>query len=234
MIFGNEEEKIVKIATEYQSEMTDGVVQYDYKTGELFGAGFTTGTVENPANPFIEVFRLPQGERCQIDCKCYENGDCPFWVESEDDYCGGHFDEDMTDEFGSDRITCCIEAFAEEIGEDIRESIEEQVRDVLSEYLDDTLSKLNEIRIGISDRVAPYDYIKVRQEDWEMRVLDSYVDNAIENGLNLDGEPADYLDAEVQHLASVRFSEGDDVEFWGEVGCFIEDHDFDGALKLLQ
>ena len=230
MILGNKISKILKTATEYQSEMTDGVVQYDYETGKLFGAGFTTGTLENPANPFIEVYRLPQGERGEIDCKCYENDDCPFW----DDYFGGHFDEDIVDEWGDTRIECCIGAFADDVDEEvIRESVEEQVRNILSEHLGGTISKLNEIRIAISDIKTPYRYVDVRAENWEMDVLDVYVDSAIEHGFRLDIEPLDWLDAEVQNLANVRFSE-DDVEFWGEVGCLIEDHNLDGALKMLQ
>lgn len=235
MIFGFSKEEIMSKAVECQSSMTDGVVQYNYEDGKLFGAGFTTGTLENPANPFIEVYRLPQGERGEFDCKCHENGDCPFWIESEDDFCGGHFDEEMTDEYGDNRVTCCINSSLEDwdLEEEIKESIEEQVRDVISEYLGDTISKLNEIRIAISDIIASYDYFNVRQDDWEMRVLDSYVDDAVENGFVIDCEPADYLDAEVSYIAEVtRYNIKGDVD-WDKVSQSIEEHDFERALELL-
>lgn len=78
MILGHDESKIVKMAVSYQSEIADGVVQYNYKTGELCSASFTTGTVENPANPVIEVFRLSQGESGKIDYDC---GECPYRCE---------------------------------------------------------------------------------------------------------------------------------------------------------
>ena len=239
MILGKENLEIVEKAMRYQSEMTDGVVQYNYETDELFGAGFTTGTVENPANPFIEVYRLPQGESGEIDMKCHENGDCPYWVESEDDYCGGHFDEEMVNELYSGcRINCCMEAyvddgFEEDFENNFKEGVESQIRDVLSDYLGDTLSKLNEIRILCSDIVAPYDYFNVRQDNWEMDSMDMYVDNALEHGLFTTTEctPLEYMDADVQYLAGYRES---DNELLQKVGCLVEDGDLDGALKLLQ
>ena len=229
MILGNDISKIVKMASDYQSGMADGVVQYNYETGEFFGAGFTTGTVENPANPFIEVFRLPQGEEGEFDCKCHENGDCPFWIEDEN--C---FDDEMVDKYGDDRITCCINGALEDwdLENEIRESIESQIRDLLSDHLGDTISKLNKIRVEISDRLAPWNYFNVRQDNWEMRVLDTYVDNAIDYGFRIDGDPKAYLDSEIQHLAGVRFRR-EDSEFWNKVGSLIEDCDFDGALELL-
>ena len=227
------------MAVEFQSEITDGVVQYDYQNRELFGAGFTTGTVENPSNPFIEVFRLPQGERGEINCKCYENGDCPFWIESEDDYCGGHFDEDITDECGNNRITCCIDAYIDvdfdrDFEDNFNESVEEQIRDVLSDHLGSTISKLNEIRIAISDRLSPYNYFEVRNDEWEMDILDCYVDYAVSNGFTTNVEPREYLDAEIQHLVGLCEDRCDDTDYWNKVAKLIREHDFDGALEMLQ
>lgn len=228
MIFGKQNSEIVQLAVANQSAIADGVVQYNYKTGELFGASFTTGTLENPNNPFIEVFRLPQGEMGEIDCNCNE---CPF--RNEDVRYEGW--EKL---FPETRKECCMEAyidndFEDDFDDNFRESVEEQIRDVLSNHLGDTISKLNEIRIAISDRIASYDYFKVRTDNWEQNVLDTYVDSAFEDGFSTNGDPEGYLDAEVQSLANVRFRE-DEVEFWSKVGNLIEDHDFDGALEMLQ
>lgn len=235
MILGYTNEEILKEAIESHSQMADGVVQYDYQTGKLAGAAFTTGTIENPANPLIEIFRLPQGEPGEFDCKCHETGDCPFWIVSDDDFAGGHFDDDMIDEYGSDRITCCMNGSLEDwdLEEDIREDVELQIREVLSDYLGDTISKLNEIRVAISDIVAPYDYFNVRQDDWEMRVLDIYVDNAYDYGLALNDYSAfDMLESEMQWLiASCEYS---DNEYLQKAGALIEAHKLDEALECLK
>lgn len=230
MILGYEESKILRLATEYQSNMTDGVVQYNYETGKLYGAGFTTGTLENPANPVIEVFRLPQGEMGEIDMKCHETGECPFVT--------GFYDEEHRKLFPTTKIECCIDAYVDDGFEEyfddyFKEDLESQIRDVLSDHLGKTISKLNDIRIAISDRVAPYDYFNVRQDDWEMRVLDFYVDSAMEDGFTLI-EPTDYLDSEICNLSGICENSTEDVEFWTQVANKISDYDFDGALEMLQ
>ena len=228
MILGNDEATILKLAVDNQSTMFDGVVQYDYEDEKMFGASFSTGTIENPANPLIEVFRLEQGERGELDCKCHENDNCPFWIE-------GHFDEDMIDVYGDDRITCCINGCLEswDLEEDIREDLELQIREILSDHLSDTISKLNEIRIAISDILSPSDYFNVRQDDWEINVLDTYVDYAVNDGFTTKITPESYLDSEIQYLAGCQYFE-EDTEFWSKVGSLIEDYKFDEALKMLQ
>lgn len=227
MILGHEESKILQLATDYQSEMTDGVVQYNYETGEIFGAGFTTGTIENPANPFIEVFRLPQGEMGEIDCGC---DDCPF--RNED----ARY-PDWEKLYPESREECCMEAyidvdFRDDWESNWREIVEEQIRDVFKDYLGDTLSKLNEIRIAISDIVAPYDYYNIRQDNWEMRVLDNLVDDALESGFSFDDcSEFDFLDAEVQHF--IGTCEESENEYLRKAGCLIEAMRLDEALKCL-
>lgn len=216
MILGYNEDQIVKMAVSCQSEITDGVVQYNYKTGKLCGASFTTGETENPANPVIEVFWLKQGEDGKIDYDCDE---CP------------HNNYDC-------RISCCIDAyvdnyFDEDFENNFREHVESQIRDVLSDYIGETLSKLNDIRIAISDIIASYDYLSIRQDDWEMRVMDSYVDNALDNGLNItECTPIEYLDAEVVWISGIV--DENRSETLNKVGNLVENGDLDGALKLLQ
>lgn len=227
MILGYSNTEIVKKAVEYQSEITDGVVQYNYETGELFGAGFTTGETENPANPFIEIFRLPQGERGEIDCNCSE---CPFRDEDAQ-YPGWETLYPETHE------ECCVEAyidvdFRDDWEENWEEIVEEEIRDVLSDYLGDTLSELNEIRIAISDIVAPYDYYNVRQNNWEMRVLDNLVDMALESGFSFDDcSEFDFLDAEVQHFIGI--CEESENKYLRKAGYLIEAMRLDEALKCL-
>lgn len=227
MILGYTNDEIVKKAVECQSQITDGVTQYDYETGKLLSAGFTTGETENPANPVIEVFRLSQGERGEIDCNCDE---CPY--RNEDAQYPGW--ETL---YPETREECCIDAyidvdFRDDWEENWREIVEEQIRDVLKDYLGNTLSKLNEIRIAISDIVAPYDYHNVRQEDWEMRVLDNLVDNALESGFSFDNcSEFDFLDAEIQHFIGI--CEDSENEYLEKAGCLIEGMRLNEALKCL-
>lgn len=232
MVLGYSNEEIVRKAVESQSSMTDGVVQYDYEDNKLFGAGFTTGTTENPENPFIEVFRLRQGEDGRIDCRCWESGDCPYW----DDDIGvfGGFDEDKIVD-GRDCEDCCLEAYADDGFEEdwecnFKDGVEEQIRDVLSEHLSDAISKLNDIRIALSDRFEPWRYIDVRQDDWELRVLDYYVDAALEDGFTLDVSPRDWLDGDIENICLTLEEDRDFSDFVR----VLRDGDFDGALKLLQ
>lgn len=227
MILGYTNDKIVEKAVEYQSQMTDGVAQYNYETGEIIGAEFTTGETENPANPVIEVFRLSQGERGEIDYNCDE---CPY--RDEDAQYPGW--ETL---YPETREECCVDAYTDVDFQDDwesnwREIVEEQIRDVLKDHLGDTLSKLNEIRIAISDIVAPYNYYNVRQENWEIDVIDIYVDSAIESGFTLDIEPLDYLDAEIQHFIGI--CEDSENEYLEKAGCLIRAMKLDEALELLK
>ena len=228
MILGNSEEQIVKEAVSCQSYMTDGVVQYDYTTGKLYGAGFTTGTIENPANPVIEVFRLPQGERGEIDCDCNE---CPF--RCEDARYNG-----WRKLYPATRKECCVDAyidndFDDDFENNFRESVEEQIRDVLYDYIGDTLQKLDEIRIEISDIETPYNYFKVRQDNWCVDAMDLHTDNAMEYGLKItETDAIGYVDEQVQQIANWRFVEGvsETVE---KVAILVEDGKLDEALELL-
>lgn len=226
MIFGKDINEIVQKAVECHFDIADGVCQYDYSNDKIVGATFTTGTVENPANKVIELLRLSQGEDGELDCKCHENGDCPFFKK-------GKFDEEMVDEYGDNHITCCINGVLQDwdLEDEIKENVEPVVRDILTNYLGETVSKLNEIRIAISDIVTPYNYMNVRNDNWETNVLDTYVDNAIENGFSIDGDPEAWLDAEIQHLAGVQYK---DDPFWQKIGHLIENCKFHEVLELLQ
>jgi hypothetical protein len=218
MIFGNDESKIVKMAVSCQSEIADGVVQYNYETGELCSASFTTGTVENPANPVIEVFRLPQGEDGKIDYDCDE---CP------------HNNYDC-------RISCCINAYVDNYFDDdfennFKESVESQIRATLKKYLGEpkgTLATLNEIREMIIDHTEPHKYLDAVQDNWYYDVLDSYVDNAVENGFNItETDAIGYLDGEVEYLIGLTYNA--DTELMKTVRTLLEKRDIESAFDVL-
>ena len=220
MILGHENEQIVKTAVEYQSELTDGVVQYNYQTGELVGASFTTGTVENPKNPFIEVFRLPQGERGEIIFDCDE---CPFKEGTEE------------------HKNCCIDAYVDEFDEEFdanfRDDVERQIREIIEDHIGETLDKVNEIRIGISDIMTPYKSTDIRSDDFEMRVIDDLVDNAIENGFT-EVTPLKLLEGDILHIISTDYNpncekiEGEDKV--NQAIVLLGDGKLDEALECLK
>ena len=62
MIFGKSETEIVRLALAGHSNMTDGCALWDADNGKMVSASYTTGTVENPENHLVEVFRISQGE----------------------------------------------------------------------------------------------------------------------------------------------------------------------------
>lgn len=234
MILGYTNEEIVKKAVEYQSQISDGVAQYNYETGELFGAGFTTGEIENPANPVIEIFRLSQGERGEIDCNCNE---CPYRDEDAQ-YPGWETLYPETDE------ECCIDAytdidFHDDWEANWRECVEMQVRDVLKNYLGGTLSKLNDLRCELTYIIKGTGaYQQALQDNWEENVLDTYVDCAIDDGFTTEEDPLTYLDAEYEYLKNIaRYAEAGTMEeelLLGKVAGCMMNNDLDGALQMLQ
>lgn len=228
MIFGKSEHEIVKLAVEYQSEMTDGVVQYDYESNELFGAGFTTGTVENPANKVIEVFRITQGENPIVFINDEECAGC-------DRYCKGISHDELRE--SDECIECCIDAYIENFGfdedfEDFKDGVEEQVRELIRGHIWNALDKVDEVRIAILDKITPYDYVNNRANNTFVdNCIDSYVDCAMENGFSLETDPFDWIDGEIEYLALLC---EDQDAFWTKVSHKIREHDFDGALKLIE
>ena len=117
---------------------------------------------------------------------------------------------------------------------DIKEDVEFQIREVLSDHLSETISILNDIRIAISDIVAPYNYIKVRQEDWEMECLDKYVDFAIDCGFTTTVSPTQYLDADIEHLALLCEDRYENTQFWNEIASLLREYKFETVLEKLQ
>lgn len=237
MIFNTENSKILKLAVAGQSQMTDGCALYDADNGKMVTGSYTTETIENPENHLIEIYRLPQGERGQIDCKCHENGDCPFFKD-------GEFDEEMVDEYGDTRIDCCIQGCIEyfDLEEEVKESVEQQVRDLISEIVSDDLQKLDKIRLGKYRRftsVVQYEQ-ELMNNNYEMNVLDELVDMAIDSEFILvsakeflSGDVdniAGYFDAIVEDCKSTS----DEKKLASKVASALYDYNLDEALELLE
>lgn len=63
--------EIAKLAlANWQYGFCDGVVQMDMGDMSLHGASFTTGTLENPNNPFVEVYRIKQTSEFDLCSDC--------------------------------------------------------------------------------------------------------------------------------------------------------------------
>lgn len=115
-IWNFEATTVAQLAIEnHHCQFCDGVVQLDLENGELFGAPFTQGTIENPLNPFIEIYRIKQTEDlsdiCQ-DCngydECYRNGEL-VEEDSFNDCVEDTIIEHFKEEFNDDMIALCIE-----------------------------------------------------------------------------------------------------------------------------
>lgn len=238
MILGYTNTEIVKKAVENQSYMTDGVVQYNYVTGKVYGGAFTTGTIENPENPVIEIFRLPQGERGEIDCNCNE---CPFRYED------AQYPSWET-LYPETREECCVEAYAddgfeEDFENNFKELVEEEIRDIINTHIGDELSKLNKIYLKyyeLFENQQRY-YQKYFNEDFEMDVIDELVDDALEDGFTLI-DPLDWLDSKI-YFVHLKFDVCADYdvslsnsqkELAKDVAMKLLENDLDGALELLQ
>lgn len=115
-IWNLEATTVAQLAIEnHQCQFCDGVVQLDLENGELFGAPFTQGTIENPANPFIEIYRIKQTEDLSDICQfcsgydeCYKNDEL-IDKESFHDCVEDTVIEAFREEFDKKMINLCIE-----------------------------------------------------------------------------------------------------------------------------
>lgn len=235
MVFGYTEEEILRAAVESQCNITDGVAAYNYTTGKLHSCAYTTGETEHPDNHLIEIYRLRNGEDGELDCHCWENGDCPFWIDDDNYLIGGHFNEDMLDEYGNYRIDCCINGVADELDLET-DDLENLVHHILQNHLGKTLEKLSDIRLAVLDIVKPNRYVENRMEDWYESTLDVYTDLALDDGFSINNDPLDYLESEVIQIENYCLYGMDYGSIPGgeEIVKLMRSGDLDGALKLLQ
>ena len=236
-ILGFSETEIVKKAVENQSASFDGVVQYNYETGELFGCSMSTGETENPSNPFIEVFRLKQGELGEYHFGI--NKDMCFGCDFYDAHCKVYSEDDFRETVRCKE--CCIDSYVDDDFEDdfenhFKDGLELQIMDILGGHLRQTIIKMNEIRVELSDILHPYSYFDVRQDNWCFNVLDSYIDLAMADGFTLV-DPISYLDAEMQYITDcATYGESNNSEeekILGDVAGALRQKDLDKALEIL-
>ena len=99
------------IANHYP-QFADGVVQLNLDSGELSGVPFTQGTLENPENPFVEIYRLSQ--RFDPQDICSDCNGCTLLegeIEEEvfNDCLLEAIEEDFISNFDEREISDCLE-----------------------------------------------------------------------------------------------------------------------------
>jgi len=239
MIFNLDSTEIVKLAVENQNTHFDGVVQYNYESGKLFGCSMSTGETENPANPFIEVFRLHQGENVVLFVNHEECDGCDFY--------DAHHNTMTEDEMkATDRcIECCIDAYVENGFEDdfepFKEGIERQIRDLISDVVFEDLDKLSEVRLEYFRHFAPARYNEeLFNNSFESDVLDSLVEGAMDSEFKVL-TAQEYLSGDADNIANLcdeivcdPVRTDSEKELASEVAELLRDFDYAGALEVLQ
>lgn len=239
MIFNLENSEIVQLAVENQNTHFDGVVQYDYESGKLFGCSMSTGETENPANPFIEVFRLHQGENVVLFVNHEECDGCDFY--------DAHHNTMTEDEMkATDRcIECCIDAYVENGFDDdfepFREGVERQVRDLISNVVSDDLDKLSNVRLEFFRHFAPARYNEeLFNNSFESDILDSLVESAIDSEFKLTSAE-EFLSGDADNIANLCDEIALDTcrtdserELASKVAELLRDFKYDEALEVLE
>ena len=238
-IFNLDSTEIVKLAVENQSASFDGVVQYNYESGKLFGCSMSTGETENPANPFIEVFRLHKGENVVVFINSEECDGCDFY--------DAHHNTMTEDEMkATDRcIECCIDAYVENGFEDdfepFRDGVERQVRDLISNVVSDDLDKLSNVRLEFFRHFAPARYNEeLFNNSFESDVLDSLVESAIDSEFKL-ASAEEFLSGDADNIANLCDEIALDTcrtdserELASKVAELLRDFKYDEALEVLE
>lgn len=241
MILGYTPAEIIKLALEGQGPITDGCALYDYDKGKMVSGSYTTGTIENPANHLLEVYRIPQGEYTK-GIECYE---CPY----EDEEFIAKMQKEHPDLYPG-KEECCKDAWFDIACEDFYDDFEgdeqflrQEIRDIISDHIAEELSKLHKIHLLCYERFhSPVQYHQeVFNDTFEMDVLDNLEDTAMENGFSLI-DPKKWISGEIdmehnkwdsvvdydQHLSD------DERKLLHEISMKLLKEDLDGALKLLQ
>ena len=238
-VFNLENSQIVKLAIENQNTYFDGVVQYDYESGKLFGCSMSTGETENPANPFIEVFRLHQGENVVVFINSEECDGCDFY--------DAHHNTMTEDKMkATDRcIECCIDAYVENGFEDdfepFREGVERQVRDLISNVVSDDLSKLSEIRLEFFRHFAPARYNEeLFNNSFESDTIDSLVEGEMDSEFRLV-TAEEFLSGDADNIANLcdeialdTCRTDSEKELASKVAELLRDFKYDESLRLLE
>ena len=238
-VFNLDSTEIVKLAVENQSASFDGVVQYNYESGKLFGCSMSCGETENPANPFIEVFRLHQGENVVLFVNHEECNGCDFY--------DAHHNTMTEDEFLSTErcIECCIDAYVENGFEDdfevFKEGVERQVRDLISDVVSDDLETLSKVRLEYFRNFTPARYNEeVFNNSFESDVVDALVESAMDSEFKLVSAE-EFLSGDADHIANLCDENSLDTcrtdserELASKVAELLRDFKYDEALEVLE
>lgn len=243
MILGYDVSDIVELALNAQGSITDGCALYDYDNGKMVSGAYTTGTIENPANHLLEIYRISQGA---LNTDGFDCNDCPY----EDEEFITRMKKEEPNLYTS-KEECCRDAwfdiacenFYEDFDNNSRNSIEQEIRDIIENHIGEELSKLHEIHILCYERFySPYHYQQeIFNDTYEMNILDNLVDEAMENGFKLI-KPKKWLsgDIDMEHNhwdAIADYDENlsnDERKLLYNISMKLLKEDLDGALKLLR
>lgn len=219
-MFGVDNEKIVRLAFENQSDIYEGRVYLDYNRNEVFGVSMPPNLQPYPNDTLIEIYTLHAGERGTIDYKCDE---CPFIC--------GFDDEEERSAYPESREECCLQAYIDNDFEDdyednYREVVEERIEDVISNLVDNDLFKINEIRLEIMDT---YKYMnELTNNNFVLDWHDELVGGVFDYGLNTKEEDL------IQYIidAVTYWWEYSEDEKLTQLKYLLEDRKYDEALEL--
>ena len=109
--------------------------------------------------------------------------------------------------------------------------MEIQISDVIKDHIGELLDKYNTIRINILDILNPAEYYNHRNDDWELRVVDSLVDMVIESGFTTGTTPQEYLEGEYFYLMGLV--DDSDDEILNKVRSLLAEEKIDEAIEVL-
>lgn len=218
-MFGVDNEKIVRLAFENQSDIYEGRVYLDYEKDEIFGVSMPPNAQPHPDDHLIEIYTLYAGENNTIDYGCDE---CPFVC--------GFDDEEERSAYPETKEECCLQAYIDNDFEDdyednYKEVVEERIRDVISDLIDEDLFKINEIRLEILDG---YEYInELTNNNFVLDWYDELVDGVFDFGLATKEDLIQYIIDKVTYWW--EYSEDEKLI---QLKYLLEDRKYDEALEL--
>lgn len=219
-MFGVDNEKIVRLAFENQSDIYEGRVYLDYDNDEVIGAAMHPNEQTHPDDHLIEIYCLHSGERGEINYDCE---DCPFKY--------GFQDEEERNCYPQTKEECCLQAYIDNDFEDdyednYKEIVEERIRDVIEDLVSEELNKINEIRLEL---LEGQDYINAVNDYFIIETIDNIIEGIISYGFSLED---DLLEAEIIHLAeNFEYSENEKLR---PLHRLVEDRRYEEILSTLK
>lgn len=243
MVLGYNAAEIIKLALDGQGPITDGCALYDYDEGKMVSGSYTSGTIENPENHLLEVYRISQGDYTD-GLECHE---CPY----DDEEFMAKMKKECPELYPG-REECCkevwfdnaCECFCDDFYDNDEEmSLRQEIRDIISDHISDDLHKLHDIHIKRYELFASVTAYQnaIFNDHYEINILDALEDEFFENGFKID-DLNNCLsgDIDFEHVYWGVLADYDEHitdaerELAANVADKLLDMDLDGALKLLQ